>query len=364
MNVRRVMAMVTKETREILRDPITFGIALVLPVVMLFLFGYAVSLDVENVALGVLDLDKTPASRMLVDRFVNSGHFVLEQSLQSEHELERAMQRGDIRIALVIPPGFLEKTVRNERVPLQVVIDGTHSATGLIVGNYARAIVAAASEGAQPTVRLETRVWYNPGLRSINYFVPGLYGVLLMSFPPLLTALGIVREKETGSVQQIFVSPLRPSEFILGKLIPYGFIAFIEIILVFGVGALWFAVPVRGSIAFLLVASLLYVFCTVGIGLLISTITRSQLAAMLAALMITLMPSYLFSGFLFPIFTMPFVVQLFTHIFPTRYFVELSRAVVLKGAGFEYLWANVLIILVYTIAVFLLAARRFRKKVA
>lgn len=363
MNARRVSAVVTKESREILRDPITFGIALILPVVMLFLFGYAVSLDVENVSLGVLDLDKSPASRALVDRFVNSGNFRLEQVFRSEHELERAMQRGDIRIALVIPPDFLKKTVRNEVAPLQIVIDGTHSATGLIVGNYARAIVASATASVPPAVRLETRVWYNPALRSINYFVPGLYGVLLMSFPPLLTALGIVREKETGSVQQIFVSPLRPSEFILGKLVPYGLIAFIEIILVFGVGMLWFAVPVRGSVSFLLIASLLYVFCTVGIGLLISTITRSQLAAMLAALMITLMPSYLFSGFLFPIFTMPFVVQMFTRIFPTRYFVEISRAVVLKGAGFEYLWANVLIILVYTVAVFLLAAWRFRKKV-
>lgn len=364
MNARRIVAVVTKETREIVRDPITFGIALVLPVVMLFLFGYAVSLDVEDVAMGVLDFDRSPASRAMVDRFINSGNFRLERTLQSDHDLERALQRGDIRMALVIPPGFQTLRVRDEPAPLQVIVDGTHSATGLIVGNYARAIVASAIDGSRPVVRLETRIWYNPALRSINYFVPGLYGVLLMSFPPLLTALGIVREKETGSVQQIFVSPLRPSEFILGKLVPYGLIAFIEILLVFGVGVVWFAVPIRGSLTFLLLASLLYVFCTVGIGLLISTITRSQLAAMLAALMITLMPSYLFSGFLFPVFTMPFVIQLFTRIFPTRYFVEISRSVVLKGAGFEYLWGNLLVIFAYTLAVFLVAAWRFRKKVA
>jgi len=364
MNLRRVLAVIAKETREILRDPITVGVALLLPVILLFLFGYAVSLDVDDVALGVLDLDKSPASRSLVDRFVNSGHFVLTRNLDSDGDVERAIRRGSIRIALIIPPGFQRNSVRNSVAAVQVVIDGTHSATSLIVGNYARAILASASAADRPFVRIETRVWYNPALRSVNFFVPGLYGVLLMSLPPLLTALGIVREKELGSVQQVFASPLRSSEYILGKLVPYGLIAFVQMILMLGVGLLWFKVSVRGGGAFLVSVALLYVFCTVGIGLLISTLVRTQLAAMLAALMVTLMPSYLFSGFLFPIFTMPYLLQWFTRAFPTRYFVDVSRAVVLKGSGFQELWSNIAAILVYTLAVFVLAAWRFRKKVA
>jgi len=185
-----------------------------------------------------------------------------------------------------------------------------------------------------------------------------------MAFPPLLTALAIVREKESGSIQQVFASPLSGAEFLVGKLVPYGLIAFVQIFLVMAVGFVWFAVPMAGSLGFLIGAGLVYVFCTVGLGLLVSTVTRSQLTAMLLALIVTLMPSFLFSGFLFPIFTMPYALQLYTAIFPARYFIDLSRGVVLKGAGIADLWPNLVLLVVYTAAVFTLAAWRFRKKVA
>jgi len=215
-----------------------------------------------------------------------------------------------------------------------------------------------------PPVRVEVRVWYNPSLRSVTYVVPGLFGVILMAFPPLLTALAITREKEMGSIQQIFASPLTPAEFLAGKLVPYGLIAFLQIIMVIAVGFLWFEVPMRGSLGLLFAAGLVYVFCTVRIGLLVSTIARTQLAAMLLALIITLMPSFLFSGFLFPIFTMPYLLQLYTRAFPAQYFVDLSRGIVLKGAALPELWPSMVLLLAYTIAVFALAAWRFRKKVA
>ena len=185
-----------------------------------------------------------------------------------------------------------------------------------------------------------------------------------MLFRSLLTALAVTREKDTGSIQQVFASPLTPAEFLAGKLVPYGVIAFVEIVMVIVVGFVWFAVPLRGSLALLLAVGLVYVFCTVGIGLLVSTVTRSQLLAMLLAVIITLMPSFLFSGFLFPIFTMPYAVQLYTRIFPARYFVDLSRGIVLKGAGLPDLWPTVVLLLAYTAAIFALAAWRFRKKVA
>ena len=242
-------------------------------------------------------------------------------------------------------------------------MDGTYSATANLVAAYARTIIRNDAATDLP-IQVRTRVWYNPAMRSVTYVVPGLFGVILMAFPPLLTALAITREKQTGSIQQIFASPLTSWEFLAGKLVPYGIIAFLEIGLVIGFGFLWFGVPLRGALGLLLGVGLVYVFCTVGIGLLVSTLTDSQLVAMLLALIVTMMPSFLFSGFLFPIFTMPYALQLYTRVFPVRYFVDFSRGVVLKGSGLPDLWPSVLLLLGYTIAIFALAVWRFRKKVA
>lgn len=364
MNRARIAAVIEKESRDILRDPITVAIAILMPLVMLFLFGYAISLDVNNTSLGVFDMDRSPASRELVEGFSESGYFRLAAFYESDHEVDDGLQRNEIKAALVIPPRFQAALVNGDTTSVQILVDGTYSATANLVAAYAQAIVSGFRSRTLPLIRVDARIWYNPALRSVTYVIPGLFGVILMAFPPLLTALAITREKETGSIQQIFASPLTPTEFLLGKLVPYGLIAFIEILIVMAFGFLWFGVPLRGSLGLLLAMGLVYVFCTVGIGLLVSTITKSQLVAMLAALIVTLMPSFLFSGFMFPIFTMPYAMQLYTRIFPARYFVDLSRGVVLKGAGLPDLWPSVLLLLVYTVVVFAFAAWRFRKKVA
>ena len=364
MKPARVLAVVEKESREILRDPVTLAIALLMPLVMLFLFGYAISLDIDDVPLGVLDQDRSVASRELVDRFTASGYFRLADGYAAPWEMEKSLQTGATRLALVIPPRFGEALDRGDAAPIQVIVDGTYSVTANLVAAYSQAIVAGFRSTAVPRIRVETRAWYNPALRSATYVVPGLFGAILMAFPPLLTALAITREKETGSIQQIFASPLTPAEFLAGKLVPYGLIAFVQILMVMALGFLWFDVPLRGSLGLLLGTGLVYVFCTVGIGLLVSTVTSSQLVAMLLALIVTLMPSFLFSGVLFPIFTMPYLLQLYTRVFPARYFVDLSRGVVLKGAGLPELWLSIAILTAYTFAVFALAAWRFRKKVA
>lgn len=365
MNVRRVIAVIEKETKDILRDPITVGVARLMPLVMLFLFGYAISLDISSVSLGLVDEDHSPMSRQLVDRFVESGYFGLQASYRSQREAADALRQGRVDLVIEIPAQFERHLVRGEPAPVQVLVDGTYSATANLVAGYATAIVSGFGQTlSKPPVRTEIRVWYNPSLRSAAYVVPGLFGVILMAFPPLLTALAITREKETGSIQQIFASPLTATEFIAGKLVPYGLIAFAEIAMVIVVGFLWFSVPLSGSLTSLLAVSLVYVFCTVGIGLLVSTVTSSQLLAMLLAVIVTLMPSFLFSGFLFPIFTMPYVLQLYARIFPAAYFVDLSRGIVLKGASLPKLWPTVLLLLAYTVAIFGLAAWRFRKKVA
>lgn len=362
MKLARIAAVIEKEAKEIVRDPVTVAVALLMPLVMLFLFGYAISLDVEDVPLGVLDQDRTPASRQLIDRFVQSGYFRLAAEYTTARDVEDGLQRSRVKLALVLPPGLQETLERGETAPVQILVDGTYSATANLVAAYAQTIVSGFGVGGAPAVQV--RVWYNPSLRSVTYVVPGLFGVILMAFPPLLTALAITREKETGSIQQIFASPLTPAEFLAGKLVPYGLIAFVQIAMVIAVGFIWFDVPLRGDLGLLLAAGLIYVFCTVGIGLLVSTLARTQLAGMLLALIITLMPSFLFSGFLFPIFTMPYFLQVYTRVFPARYFVDLSRGIVLKGAALPELWPSVVLLLAYTLAVFALAAWRFRKKVA
>jgi len=365
MKANRVAAVVQKETKELTRDPITVGVALLMPLVMLFLFGYAISLDVDRVALGVLDQDRSVISRRLVDSFVASRYFRKVSDYVSAHEVEKALQRNTAKIALVIPPAFGERITRGDPARVQILVDGTYSATGNLIAAYAGTIVRSFGSGSrEPPVRVETRVWFNPSLRSATYVVPGLFGVILMAFPPLLTALAIAREKETGSIQQIFASPLTPAEFLAGKLIPYGLVAFLQIVMVIVVGFLWFDVPLRGSLGLLLASGLVYVFCTVGIGLLVSTVTQSQVVAMLLALIVTLMPSFLFSGFLFPIFTMPYFLQLYTRIFPAGYFVDLSRGIVLKGAALPELWPSLALLVAYTLAIFVIAAWRFKKKVA
>lgn len=364
MNPQRIAAVVAKEARELSRDPITIAISLLMPLIMLFLFGYAIALDVNNVSLGVFDRDQTPASRGLIDSFIESGYFRLTQVFTSAHEVDAALQRGSVDLALVIPERFQTTLARGESPSAQLLLDGTYSTTAQVVANYADTIVRGYGSEPGEHVRLEMRVWYNAPMRSVNYVVPGLFGVILMAFPPLLTALAVVREKEAGTIQQIFASPLTSAEFIIGKLIPYSIVAYIQILMVMVVGFLWFDVPFRGNAGLLLLAGSIYVLSTVGLGLVVSTIAQRQVTAMLLAMILTLMPSFLFSGFLFPIFTMPYMLQLYTLAFPSRYFVDVSRGIVLKGSGLQELWPNIALLLAYMVAVFLIAAGRLRKKVA
>jgi ABC-2 type transport system permease protein len=370
-----VGAVMWKEVREIRRDPVTMFVAVALPLVMLYLFGSALSLDVKNAPMAVYDLDKSADSRKLIAAFPNSGYFRHVHDVGQEREIGKLLDRGVVRLVLVIPADFSSRLARGEPASVQALIDGSFSATAMVVAGYATAIVqnfslvrAAAMtqpDGSPhvPLIRVEGRVWFNAPLESVYYIVPGLFGVILMAFPPLLTALAVVREKEAGSVQQIFVSPIRPWQFIAGKMIPYTVIAFLEMVMILVAGLTWFHVPFRGSFPLFLGATVLYVLCTVALGLLVSTVTRSQLVAMLLAILLTLMPAFLFSGFLFPIFTMPEMMQFYTYLFPTRYFVEISRAVAMKGVGVDVWWPQLLALAGYTAAVFLAATLLFRKKV-
>lgn len=364
MNPRRIGALIGKETRELTRDPITISLALLMPLVMLFLFGYAVTLDVEGVNIGIYDESRSPASRELAGRFAATESFSTPRLFDSMRAVGDAMQRSQVRLAVVIPADFERRLVTGPEAPVQILVDGTYSVTSALVAGYAAAIVADFPTPRDSAVGVETRVWYNPSLRSANFVIPGLLAVILMAFPPLLTALAIVREKESGTIQQVYASPVTSAEFVAGKLVPYGVVALIEMLLLIVVGTLWFEVPFQGSPMLLVGASLAYVLTTVAIGLLVSTITHTQVAAMLAALIASLMPSFLFSGFLFPVFTMPFTMQLYSALIPASYFMEVSRGIVLKGADMATILPSLAVLAVYTTALFAFAAWRLRQKVA
>ncbi|MCK6584749.1 MAG: ABC transporter permease [Anaerolineales bacterium] len=374
----RTYSVLRKETREILRDPYTLGIALVLPLVMLFLFAYGVNTDVRNIQLVVLDFDQSSASRDYSRAFTNSGYFRLVASVGSYDEIADLLDRDKADAALVIPPGFEKTLSGGGQAEVQTILDGSYTPFAQVAQSYVEAINAdynrrmiadyignrtGQSLDRWVALTVESRVLYNPGLKSVNSIVPGLFAVILMAFPPLLSALAIVREKERGSIQQIFVSPIRSVELILGKLIPYGVLAFIEMMIVLAGGIFWFGVPFRGSLALFIAASLLYVLTTVGIGLLVSTFTRTQVAAMLLALVLTIMPAMLFSGFIFPIHTMPPAMQTYANSFPTRYFSDLARAITLKGQGLTESLPTFTFLAGYAAVLVAVSALRFKKRV-
>jgi len=374
----RTFAILRKETREILRDPYTLGIALALPLVMLFLFAYGVNTDVRNIKLAVLDYDQSAASRAYAQTFFNSGYFISTDVLRNYEQASDMLDRDTADAVLVIPSGFARSLSRGEQAQVQTLIDGSYTPSAQVTQSYVEAINESynarllsqyvenrtgQSLDRLIALRVESRVRYNPGLKSINAIVPGLFGVILMAFPPLLSALAIVREKERGSIQQVFVSPIRPVELILGKLLPYSVIAFVEMLIILTGGILWFGVPFHGSLPLFLLASILFVLCTVGIGLLVSTLTRSQVTAMLLALVLTIMPSMLFSGFIFPVHTMPTPMQVYANAFPTRYFIDLSRALALKGVDFWRVSSQMSILAAYAVGLILVSALRFKKRI-
>jgi ABC-2 type transport system permease protein len=376
-SVGRLSAVARKETREILRDPITLGIAIVLPLLMMVLFAYAITLDVRDIRLAVLDEDGSPESRAYAASVLGSGYFRLHRPVARLADVDRMLDRGEVRVVLIIPPGFARRLGQGLPADVQTLVDGSWANTAIVALNYLGAITEAHTRRLQaraletrvgrlprlsPAIRVESRVRYNPALRSEHYIVPGLFAVILMAFPPLLAALAVVRERERGSILQVYLAPIRAWEFLGGKLLPYAAIAFLEMLLLLAAGRVWFGVPVQGSVPLLLGLGLLYVVCTVGIGLLISTRTRSQVVALLLSIVLTLMPAFLFSGFLFPIASMPVAFQWYTHLFPARHFLEISRGIALKGVGLDRLWPSAGLLLVYASAVLALATLRFRRK--
>lgn len=373
----RLKRMVIKEFIQVFRDPRMKAFIFVIPVLQLLIFSYAATTDVRHVRTAVYDLDNSVASRDLLSRFVKSGYFDVVETVQTDAEERALLDGGKVLVVLHIEKGFEGDLLAGRSAPLQMIVDGTDSNTAGIVLGYSNSIVQQYSHeilarrihdlrGAfqiPGQVNLETRTWFNENLESRNYFVPGVIALMITLLTLLLTSMAIVREKEIGTMEQIMVTPIRPVEFILGKTVPFALISFVVLTLVTLVGVVWFQIPVRGSFGLLVFATSVYLMTTLGVGLLISTLSQTQQQAMMSTFFF-FMPAVLLSGFMFPIANMPLPVQWLTFFNPMRYVMVILRGIFLKGVGLDILWPQIAALAVMGAATLGLASRRFRKTLA
>ncbi len=375
--LERLQRMLVKEFLQVLRDPKMRAMVFLMPLIQVMVFGYAVSTDVRDVPTAVVDFDRTGSSRELLSRFAGSGYFRFVAQTRDAAVVQGLLDRGEAGAILRIDAGFEEDLKAGRTARLQVIVDGTDSNTAGVVLDYAGRIAGAFSDrvysdrlsrlrGAAPPpggAVLVPRAWFNENLESRNYYVPGVIAMIVMLITLMLTSMAVVREKEIGTIEQILVSPITPAEFILGKTIPFAVIGYADVFLIAGIGVFWFDVPIRGSVLLLLGATTLYLMTTLGIGLLISTVSRTQQQAMMTVFFVYL-PAVLLSGFMFPIENMPPAVRLLTYVNPLRHFLVVVRGIFLKGAGPGTLWPQMAALLAIGVATLALAARRFRKTLA
>jgi ABC-2 type transport system permease protein len=381
----RIAQIVRKEFVQLLRDRRRRLAVFVPPVLQLFVFGYAVNLDVDNIRMGWMDEDHTPASRSLLAGFEGSPRYHIVALPKSDQEAQGLLDRGDTHAVLRVLPGFGEALERGRPAGVQMLVDGSNSNTASLISGYSQQIVAAfatpivrkqqgnllltiAASGnpgttsmKAPRLNVETRVWFNADMLSRNYFVPGVIVNIIMLITVMLTAMAVVRERELGTMEQLMVTPIRPVEFILGKTLPAAFIGLVDMGLVVAGALLVFKIPFRGSIFLLLSCVILFLFTTLGAGLLMSTISNTQQQAMMTSFMFAT-PAFMLSGFAFPIRNMPVAVQYFTYLNPLRYFMEIVRGIFLKGTGVDVLWHQMLAMLIFGVCMLTFSALRFRKR--
>lgn len=374
MNFERIKRMLVKEFIHIFRDPKMKGIIFLMPIIQVLVFGYAVTTDVKNVATAVYDLDNSTASRELVARFENSGYFNVVAYIQDEAQVRDLLDRNKVRAVLRLNKGFEKELRAGRTAQLQVLLDGTDSNTAGIVLDYSARIVGELShanlvkqvsqlkgEFSPPGgVSIQPRAWFNENLESRNFYVPGVIAILVMLITLMLTSMAVVREKEVGTMEQIMVTPITPIEFILGKSLPFALIGFADVIVITLIGVFWFGVPIRGDLMLLFFATTLYLMTTLGIGLLISTVSQTQQQAMMSTFFFYF-PAVLLSGFMFPIANMPKLIQSFTVLNPLRYFLIIIRGIFLKGIGMNVLWPQMLALALMGFVTLWAAARRFDK---
>ena len=377
MNLRRTRAVFQKEFRHVLRDARSLIMALVLPMFLMLLFGYALNLDVDRIPTLVYDQDRSAASRELIQQFRGSRFFEIEGFVENYAAIERDFDRSRILMALAIPRDYSRRVAAGEKAEVQILLDGSDSNTASIALGYADLIVQdysnrlgsndrnrTAGITVKNPVNQQVRVLYNNTLESKNYVVPGLIAVILMIIAALLTSLTIAREWEMGTMEQLMSTPVRPTEIVLGKMLAFFVVGAIDTVLSVLTGIFIFNVPFRGSVWFLMVTSCVFLSGALFWGILLSAISKSQLLAFQMGILSSFLPSFMLSGFIYAIENMPAVIQGITRVVPTRYFVTILKGIFLKGVGLEVLWSELLLLAAFSLVVFLLATRKLKQKLA
>ena len=374
-SLSRILHIVWKEVIQISRDRRMFTMILIMPLMELLIFGYVAASDITDIDLAVCDFDQSTESRAYIDHIVRSSYFRIAAPCRSMQDIGRLLDRGRIKVALTIPPDFSAKLKRQQPADVMAAVDGSNSNTATIAAGYleqitlTQAVNVQFADHGQPgrivqhaMVALEPRVWFNPELRSVRFMVPGIICVLLMESLVILTAIAIVREKERGTMEQLIVTPIRSFELILGKAIPFIGLGYINTTMVLLAGTYWFGVHVSGSLPLLFALTGLFIFTCLGMGLIVSTISNTQQQASMAGQFL-LLPNMFFSGFMFPIASMPPAVQTLTYIVPLRYYITIVRGIFLKGVGWHALKDEAAVLLVYGILILALASVTFRKQI-
>lgn len=380
----RIYEVIRKEFYQTLREPRMRLVLIAPPIIQLLVFGFAVNLDVENARLAWMDLDRTPQSRTLFAAFQGSRNFYITHVIEHEHEIQTLLDRGTVQAVVRVQPGFGRHLLRGQTAVVQMLIDGTNSNTASLILNYTTQVISrfssqvlvqqeqtrrmAASAGTGvpvdfviPDLTVQSRVWFNPDLRSQNYFVPGIIVQVILLVTLMLTAMAVVREKEVGTMEQLLVTPLRPYELILGKTLPFALVGLLDMLLVTSIALLVFRVPFRGNFLLLTGCSVLFLMTGLGCGLFISTISQTQQQAMMSSFFF-FMPAFMLSGFTFPIRNMPLLIQYLTYVNPPRYFLEIVRGIFLKGSGIALLWPQMLALLLLGLTILGASSLRFQKR--
>jgi ABC-2 type transport system permease protein len=375
MNLRRVKALTKKEFLQMLRDTRSLVGALFIPLLMIFLFGYALSLDVDRIPTLIFDEDQTVFSRDLIHQLGDSRYFQVIRYIDREKEIDSALNRDEALMALVIPEGFAQQVKQGRKAPVQAVFNGSDANTTTIAVGYLKAVTTrfdlnvqqkriqrAGLKMADMPVELRIRVWFNPELKSRHFIIPGLTAVIMMSICSLLTTLTVSKERETKTLEQLISTPITSGELMLGKLLPYMAAGIVDMILVVGFGVFVFGVPFRGSVVELFVVAVIFLVGTLSWGLFLSVVSKTQLQASQMAMVTVFLPSFLLSGFIYPIENMPLALQAVTYLVPARYFVSILKGMFLKGVGFIYLWPEILALTIYAVLVLNLARIKFTKR--
>ncbi len=381
---QRLRCIIRKEFIQAFRNPRMRALLVLPPLIQLLIFGYAVNLDVDSARIAWMDQDRTPASRDLRAEFEGSGRFVLAGAPQSDTEMRKMLDQGRVDAVIRVLPGFARDIQRGRTTSVQVLLDGTNSNTASLVSSYASQTIARYSSEvsarqqemklvagtedaggplhpAVPQIVARSRVWFNPDLLSRNYFIPGVIANIITIVTLSLTAMAIVREKEIGTMEQLMVTPIRPAELILGKTLPFVLVGLFDMLLVMGAALLLFHIPFRGSFGLLVISTLLFLLTTLGAGLFISTLSKTQAQASMATGLF-FQPFFMLSGFTFPIRNMPQLAQWLTFVNPVRYFMEIVRGIFLQGAGFEALWPQIAALGLFGVIILWLSVLRFHKQ--